>query len=234
MRIVPLILLAACDSTWDVVHPGDCWDCISERPYFYDGDGDGWGDLGSTGLLLPQADVGSGFTSFNNRDCDDADADVTGLIGSICPERLILGGADYTGIVYETELVAVHADSALVTAAAAEDACGPWAWGGDLAQLEDTTDLAQLAEALAAEPEWTGWVGAVADGAGGWRWEDGRAFGAPFRLCDATAGSDDGDRLALVKQGEGWCFAVPESGQAHFVCEREVPDPGHYAMDDVE
>jgi hypothetical protein len=234
MRFAPLVLLAACESSWEVVSGGDCWDCISERPFFLDADGDGWGELGSTGLLLVQPDVASGFTSFNNRDCDDADADVTGLIGSICPERLTLGGADYTGIVYETELVAVHAESALVTGAAAADACGPWGWGGGLALLADTTDLALLGDALGAEPEWTGWVGAVADGGGGWIWEDGRAFGAPFRLCDGTSGSEDGDRLALVKQGGGWCFGVPESGEAHLVCERELPVPWHYAMDDVE
>jgi hypothetical protein len=259
LRYVPVLSvigLAACDSQWEIADDFVVDTDIAERPYFHDEDGDGWGDFGSTGQLLPQPDQTSGFTAVNNRDCDDADENVTGITGSICPERLTLGGSAYTGVVYETEFVVVHDDSELVWPGHAEDACGPWGWGGGLAQFADTTELAQVQATLEDFPVYAGWVGVVGDGNNGWQWEDGTALAAPFSLCPGAPGSDEVDperqRLALLKLGAStWCFGTPDQveqadwdesqypnpgyteGEAYFVCERETPDPEHYALDDV-
>jgi hypothetical protein len=258
MVSVGIAFLTACSSNWqvEVIEPQNI-----ELPFFLDEDDDGWGALGSDYELREIGDEGTNFTARNNRDCDDANVAVTGLVGSICPDRLVVGATEYSAITYgDEEFVAVHDASDLVWPEYAVDACSPWGWGGaggGLAKFADATELAQVQDLLADYPVYAGWVGVTPDGSGGWSWEDGTAIGGFLPLCDDTPASDEIDparaRLALMKLDDtAWCLGTPDqvlvqgswpneytppdysAGYGYFVCERPVPDPAPFAVDPPE
>lgn len=207
--------------------------CGTTYAYYLDDDGDGWG----VGEPVEQCgpDPQTGFTSLNNRDCDDANELVTGRTGSVCPDELVVGGSEYTAVVHSNrdEFVAVHSrGTALVWATEAEVACGPWGWGGALASFDGQDDLNEVEQALENLDIYAGFVNAGWDDASSsWVWLDGSGldfnsvgwcFGTVPEPVDFNPALDaesktyaaeiDQLRIALVKREQGWCFGEP--GQA--------------------
>lgn len=248
------MLLAGCGYHWDLPEGAIDTGCTT-APFFVDADGDGWGDPSSTAQMLCQGDEELQYTARNARDCDDADKLVTGRVGSICPDSLVSGGTSYAGDIYGgSEFVIVHADTALVWPAYADDACSPWGWGGALATFGGQDDLDTVKAAVADLPVWAGYVGVIPDGAGGWAWADGSGLDLDaIGPCDAefpdsTDVDDARQWLALVKRGDNdWCLGTPDAAldfvedaasapaygadDGHFVCERAIPDAAAYDVD---
>jgi hypothetical protein len=162
-----------------------------------------------------------------------------------------------------SEFVIVHADTDLVWPAAAEDACGPWGWGGctvsslecgHLATIDSEPQLQTLLDALPSGTAWAGWVGFRASGhtwgyrdhGGDWA-DDDPGIAALNQLCDPGRSYDpDLLYLALVVDSVGeWCLGTPEEAgvgadgpgylplYGHFICERPIPDPEDYALEEL-
>lgn len=252
------VLLPGCSSNWRTYQ--DETGCPPE-PFFSDADGDQWGDPSDSGFYactqLPA-------TARNNRDCDDANDQITGRTGSMCPDQLAHpeGGdpADVIGVIDGSEFVFVRGGADLVWPTAAEDACGPWGWGGctasspecgHLATIDSEAQLQALLDALPTGMPWAGWVGfhasdhtwAYRDRDSAWV-EDDAGLAALRTICDAGRSYDpDLPYLALVVDAAGnWCLGTPEEAGAgledppylplygHFLCERPIPDPDDYAL----
>lgn len=230
MRSGSLLLLAAtaaltgCDSSWDYYNvPTGC----SLELFFADGDGDLWGDPATDPQLECTPPVG--FEATNDRDCDDGDALVTGRIGSICPDQLAFDpdnvGATttYTGKIFgQSEFVVVQPPTVEVWPAAAEDACGPYGWGGVTPRpAQGVTDLteghlatistqANLSEMLAdADDVYAAWVGfRPANGSpawdAGWGYYDSTGTwiaaseGISLPFCNCVPATADADTCADV------------------------------------
>jgi len=217
-------LLAGCSSNWtlNVQVSGE----RVSKPYFHDADGDGWGDGGSELRMLSGADVGAGYTARNNRDCDDADADVTGLVGAACPADLVTGDSDWVGLVgASSEYVAMIAPSATVWPDEAALACA-LGWGdsgerapADLASFDSISEASDLAAALSAANvgDYAGFIGLQYHQGSGWAWIDGSDL-APSSIgdgwCDPNLASEpqaEGQLAALVHDGARWCVGLPST-----------------------
>lgn len=235
LLLVTAALLPACSSNWKAY--GIDTACVPEL-YFQDGDGDLWGDPADTGeeSCTPPAD-----SARNNRDCDDSNDQITGRTGSICPEHLVNHDAadptdvtDFTAVIDGSEFIIVHADTDLVWPAAAEDACGPWGWGGcvgeaeecgHLATVESQPQLNGLIDELPAGHAFAGWVGFGYDHAAAtvtWEWgyqdatgwqDDDAGIAALRRFCDSSRDYTTAETpyLALVVDASGnWCLGTPD------------------------
>jgi len=248
VRHVPLILLfglAGClSSTWDLPDVGGPGAGYVDRAYYPDADGDGWGDdLELT--MMSRADDTEGMVR-NNRDCDDGDATVTGFIGALCPDTLVLDDepTEVVGILTsDRDFVAVHPSAPVEHPVPAEVACRWWGLVGHLATFSDMAEFGlvrdRLDEAADGEP-YAVWIGLASDGEQ-WGWTDDTDPGVIDAIgwCDAVPPNAAWhDRAALVKRSDGWCLGLPpQSGGAqysnytgHFVCERPAPDPDEYKI----
>jgi hypothetical protein len=225
-----LLATTGCGYYWSLQQSIDTG-CASLTEYFLDQDDDGWGQSG-TSVMLCSANQESGHTATNGRDCDDADPDVTALVGSVCPESLVTGDASFVAAGYgDSEFVAVHASgTGVVWATEAATACGPWGWGGGLATFDDLEDYDVVTSALdEVEAVYAGFVDIGWDTANArWVWLDGSTldlasvgwcFGTEPTPEDFNAYLDpdsktypaeiDQIRLALVKREAGWCIGEP-------------------------
>lgn len=215
-------LLAGCSSNWEL-NVQVSGEHVS-KPYFHDVDGDGWGDAGSELRMLTGADVGAGYTARNSRDCDDADAEVTGLVGAACPVDLVTGDSAWVGMVgASSEYVAMIAPSTTVWPDEAALACVlGWGDGGgqapaDLASFDSSSDASDLAAALGAANvgNYAAFIGLQYQQGAGWVWLDGSdlavsSIGSGW--CDpdlATQAQVDGQLAALVHHGSRWCVGLP-------------------------
>ncbi|MBW2253318.1 MAG: hypothetical protein JRI25_01820 [Deltaproteobacteria bacterium] len=265
LLFVVAAMLPACGSNWKAYGI----DTACERElYFTDSDGDLWGDPEAAGEESCTPPPG---TARNNRDCDDDDApEITGRTGSLCPEHLVHHDAsdpsdltEFTALIDGSEFIVVHADTDLVWPAAAEDACGPWGWGGcvgeadecgHLATVESQPQLNALIDALPSGQAYAGWVGfhptdhtwGYRDSTGAWI-DDDAEIAALQRLCDTSRTYDPGTLyLALVVDAAGdWCLGTPEEANpgvgdpaylplyGHFICERPIPDPDQFALEEL-
>lgn len=243
------LLAAGCFSTWELQNAEQVDAC--ERWYFFDGDGDGWGDRSTEPEWSCEANVESQFTSRNNRDCDDATDEITGQTGSICPDNLTIGDTEYlTPSLGASEFVAVYGLSDTTWGDDAQDSCGPWGWGGSLATFSSPEEAATVSSALDAVLEpgepYAGFIGIQADGAG-WSWADDSGPIPESSFCDGFVPDVDSfdptwTRIALVRPiGQPWCLGLPEmtgvdedeiygDGFAHFICKRPTPDPTGYEV----
>lgn len=164
LTIAATLSLAGCVNSWQYYGiPDGCERVLA----FADLDNDGWGDNAAEGevVCLPLA---SGSVR-NNRDCDDDDVTVTGRVGSLCPGELVSDETDFTPTTVGSEFVVVHPDTEVVWAGAAEQACGPFGWGGKFDYADDADDVArpglatfrdrgQLETVLGSLPEATGTI----------------------------------------------------------------------------
>ncbi len=240
MRIAPVLTVAlaltGCASDWKAF--GIDTAC-REVVYFPDQDGDGWGlstDPGTVSCDPPEAGAVR-----NNRDCDDEDASVTGRIGSLCPSQLVAQTepADFVSVsVAGSEWVLMHAETDLVWAAAAEQACGAFGWGGSLATFDTQAQLREVLGALGDFEIYAAFVGfhptertfGAYDEEGDW--VDAATGPSVVPLCScmgATAADDNqpgcGDAyttdlryLAVVRDGRhgatfndaNWCLGTPD------------------------
>lgn len=251
------LLLVGCSSNWKAY--GIDTSCV-DVTYFADLDEDGWGDPADEGT--PSCEPPEAGNVRNNRDCDDSDPDVTGRIGALCPSQLVAQDAetDFTPVVSGSEFIAVHSNTELVWAAAAQQACGPYGWGGHLATFFDLNQLNTVLGAVSQDTyaafvgyhptlhEWGNY-----DDAGDWVAEtEGGTFQAPLCNCvgssDAGCGdvyTDDLRYLALVKNSaaaNGFCLGTPDDADpgegdpeylrlyGHFICERDIPDPNDWEL----
>ena len=225
---VALWVSTGCGYYWALQEPIDTG-CANLASYYLDSDGDNWGEPGS-GVMLCRGNQESGHTASNGRDCDDDDPSVTGQTGSICPDLLVSGGADYAAVVYgSTEFVAVHSNTMLQGAEAAAQSCGPWGWGGRLATFDSQADLNAVEGVLDDLEVYSGFVDVEWDiDAQDWVWSDGSTldmssvgwcFGIRPAPEDFNAYLDPDEkdyeelvsaiRLSLVKRDQGWCFGEP-------------------------
>ncbi|MFT4621777.1 MAG: hypothetical protein ACI8PZ_000429 [Myxococcota bacterium] len=195
--LVPLVLgLAACGSNWNIgLNDELVVDCLDERFYYLDVDGDGWGDPATTGRQRcePEGDL----TATNQRDCDDDDASITGRVGAICPGQLVASadGSDVefgAAVAGEGEFVWVYGSTPTRTYQEARDACEKWAQhpfpANDNAQFglatfdpstDSLTEVQQaIVESIIDTPgggTFAAWIGVQWEGdleSGGWSWED--------------------------------------------------------------
>jgi len=144
LTIASALALTGCVNTWTHYGiPDGCEKVLA----FTDADGDGWGapetvdDEGEV-VCLP---LESG-SARNDRDCDDTaetGASVTGRVGSLCPDELVSTTTDFTPTTVGSEFVLVHPDTEVVWAGAAEQACGPFGWGGKYDFEDDASDVAR-------------------------------------------------------------------------------------------
>ena len=147
LAVLPLSVLAACQWNWELDNPVDT--SVEKFPFFYDQDGDGWGDANAEPQMRIDGDETLRITARNNRDCDDGvvedDADsseITGRLGSTCPQNLVVASGkqsvSYVGRRSgDSEYVALYGESTpTVWPAAAVAACSPWGWGG-IAEVDD-------------------------------------------------------------------------------------------------
>jgi hypothetical protein len=248
--LVPLIVVAlgvsACLSDYRSKYklPQDC----DRQVFFEDLDEDGWGDPDGAAAELCEADPGAMLTARNNLDCDDDNPEITGLIASICPERLVVGGAEFLGMQeVGSEFAAVlptadfsHVNdtgietTALTFAAGAASACGATGWGGGLATFNDLTEFGSVTDRLDAvvgDSYYAAWIGLVPSGTS-WKWADAEP-GAGMQVdevgfCDSLNapkpdGPDAGVRLALVKpEGGEWCLGFPSDANPDDLAEGEL------------
>lgn len=251
--VLVLMMLGACSSNWEAVTVVDT--DLTLRPFYYDEDGDGWGDPTVAPRELASGDESEHFTARNDRDCDDKSADVTGLVGSICPQGLMGSDTVFKADVYGgNEFIVVGPpdvaatddplDWGMVWPQYAEDACSPWGWGGDLAEFSGTDDAkivkdlvyAADASGLVGDGEvFAAWIGIVADG-GTWKWASGEGVALDqLGFCGDAAPEVPADparqRLALVRQlPNRWCIGFPEDALNGDEPEVEPPyDVGFYA-----
>lgn len=245
-------LATGCGASWGVrdVDLGvvDC----RLKPWFADADADGWGEPGEP-VWSCEAEADSAFTARNDRDCDDADAQVTARLGDGCPVELLPGleGGISGWVGAEVELIATFGAAPLTSGLQAEAACAHW--GGELATPANPTELAALqalVDTAVPEGDWAGFLGVAWDGEV-WAWTD---SGLPFEaigLCDGDLPvvtdlegevweSQPLGRLALVRAGGGWCLGAPgfapdllapgEVDAGWLVCERPKPVPEDYKI----
>jgi len=278
LTIATALGLTGCVNNWNHYGiPDGCEKVLA----FADNDGDQWGDPADPGevVCLP---LESGSVR-NNRDCDDTSAAVTGRVGSLCPDELVSTATDFIQTQAGNEFVLVHPDTDVVWAGAAEQACGPFGWGGKYDFEDDASDVArpglatfrdrgQLETVLGTVPTgniYAGFVGfhptlhqwGAYDDAGVWVKEvDGGDFAVS--LCNCLGDDVDLDTcddrytedlgyLALIRDaghtadGGDWCLGTPEEAlpetipdgapdydllEGHFICEREAPNPGDWAL----
>lgn len=205
------VLASGCGSSWDI-RKGDQLPIGCAESYFYeDADGDKWGDPTSEPQKLCQADVELGLTASNGRDCDDADANITGLVGTSCPDGLVgtVDGAavPHGGVIFDaSEFAYVYgADAPVARHGAATQACA--GWGGatyDGAAWQTTGTLATFAKLEEIDEVKTALEAAVAGGSGvhatflGIEWSSASLDSGAWTWVDD---SDDG----LLTQGFSWC-----------------------------
>lgn len=238
--------LAACHTDFrsEFKLPEDC----ERKLFFEDIDGDGWGDPDGDSSELCEADGAASITARNNLDCDDTNEEITGLVGSICPDRLVAGGAEYLGVQeVGSEFAAVlptadysHvgdtgvATTPLIFADGAASACGATGWGGGLATFNDLTEFGSVTDRLdeiVGTSYYAAWIGLEPAGAS-WKWEDADAGDGmqvnEVGLCNAAdapdpEGPDSGVRLALVKPAGGsWCLGFPSDANPDDLEEGEL------------
>ena len=189
---LPMLVLAmvGCGSNFKTI-PTD--PVCTEYPWFLDADADGWGDPNSTGIMSCNPDDATGFTVTNNRDCDDADASVTGRAGSLCPADVPIGNGSIVQFSISTTeylLANVPANNAIdgssvVWPEYARDVCSAEGWGGtyvitdeDGTIHEDEIDLSRTPAGLlvvndigefgvikdhVASDYWATWINATVD-----------------------------------------------------------------------
>jgi hypothetical protein len=241
-RVAIMAVIAGCGSSWDLRDPLIVG---ASDTYYVDADGDGWGDPNEPSEQLAAPDPDRALTARNDRDCDDGDAAVTGMTGSICPEDLVLGGATYVANTYGgREYVAVYGGTDAVWPEAAIDACGPWGWGGEIAGFPDPETLQLgltdvLGAAIDALPEaergFSGFVDLTHDGTG-WTTSGGTPVLLSTPWCAGQEPDPDdilANRLALVRTvgTSEWCWGTPDDAAlpahegrfSHFVCVRDLP-----------
>lgn len=182
---ISIAALAGCSYKWQTV---DMTPHCNPYPYFFDGDGDGWGDPNQPSLdICPEkVDVSTKYTALNGRDCDDSDAAVTGRVGGLCPVDMLGPASAITQFGYgEHEYVIARppvddfADgSEVIWPEYAQEVCAPAGWGGTvtvaddestvdtsvppagLVTIQDGNELAAI-EAQADDRDfWAGWIGA--------------------------------------------------------------------------
>lgn len=242
-----LILAAACSSNWQSY--GIDTAC-QEQLWFVDADADGWGSPDIEGVLAcTGGDTDANPLVRNDRDCDDAEALVTGRSGSICPDQLVAGAdpTEFTPSIIGNEFIAVHESTPVVWPGAGADSCGPLGWGGSLATFGT---IGTLEGVLDSVPDvWAGWVGySPTEAAWGHYDLDGTWVAATTQLnvdlCDDNADYSQLPYLALVTDGPGaldYCLGSPldlegtttaayEQLYAHFICERTAPNRDDYAL----
>lgn len=202
-------LLASCGSSWDI-RKGDKLTYGCNESYFYaDADGDTWGDPNSEPQKLCTADVQAGLTASNGRDCDDGDPDLTGLVGTSCPEGLVgtYGGAPvpHAGrVVGNAEFAFVFgSDAPVVRHGAGVISCEGWAGktpegevAGGLATFASPSELQEAQDAIdVAFPDepYAAFVGV--------EWDDVSALNGSWTWSDDSEDS-------LIDSGFSWCGGV--------------------------
>lgn len=180
---VSIALLASCSSKWETI---PLEQPCNPYPYFFDGDGDGWGDPNQPAVDVCPSKIEAPYTAENGRDCDDADVSVTGRVGGLCPIDVL--GAASTVVQFasgEHEYLIARPPDAEPTDGSetiwpdyAEEVCAPAGWGGTvtladdeasidpsipeagLVTIQDESELGAIEEQVDAD-YWAGWVGAV-------------------------------------------------------------------------
>lgn len=215
-------LLLACGSSWRLREGERLALGCATASYWLDADGDGWGDpdVPEQPLCGPDADLG--LTATVGLDCDDADPEVTGRVGSLCPVDLVIGtpagvlGVEWGGVEY----AAAWGPQAVTTdAVGAADACA--AWGGGLAAFGAAVDAetvtSRMGVAVGPGRLFAGWLDA------GWQGD----------LTDGSwtfgGGGDDG---LLGGDELPWCGAEPVATDAW--PELNAADPVHRAAMEEE
>jgi len=225
-------------------NPPDDGECTEPDGWFVDEDGDGWG-VGEPSYSCENLEP----LVRNNRDCGDEDASVTGRTGSACPAEMNADEATVVALILgDKEFIAFGGDTGLKTANTAQDVCGTWAPANEaefahLANFNDAEEYRQvrdgLVEPVRREANWAGWLGIGPGPIDDWVWQFGGSLNmGDIGTCELGAADPMQDSaLALV-----WiagqvdpCLGTPEPllgsytrTQAHFICERPVPDPANY------
>jgi hypothetical protein len=239
--LVSVFLLGSgCGYYWEL-REGIETGCVDSQAYFMDADDDGWGAPADY-IMACEGDIQSNYVSRNGLDCDDSDPMVTGKTGAICPQGLISGDVEFTGIVgIDREYVVVHESAELVTATTAELACGASGWGGDLARLSDEGERILITDELensGVTSEFAGFMNIGTEDNKSWSWlatDDGPAAEAfdqvdvganwclgveptPSKYAVEGSASYSAElssaRLALVVRDGFWCFGSPEQTYA--------------------
>jgi len=185
-------LFTGCGSYWDLRGGEELpIGCANVLNFYLDADGDGWGEADSVGSPLCAPDVDHGLTASNNLDCDDTDPDITGQVGSLCPQDLDAGGtADFAGLRRgDSEYLVVFGASEPQRFSEAEARCQAWAGvplddaGGHrgLATLSTGPEAADVQQELLdglGQSDFGAfvdlrWAGTLDTGA--WEWSDGSA-----------------------------------------------------------
>lgn len=225
-----LFLWTGCGSSWRLREGEKLAIGCPTRDLWQDSDADGWGDPDVTPQPLCEPDAVLGFTAEVGLDCDDDDPEVTGRVGSLCPEDLAAGepagtlGLEWGGVEY---VAAWGPELDTSDAVAAAVACAAWAGPAALepaeglvafaAAIDVETVTARLSVAVGAGRVFAGWIDAGWEGAvddGVWSW---------VGLGDD--GLLGGDTLP-------WCGEIPEAVDAW--PELNAADPEHRAAMEEE
>ncbi len=209
LLLVPLIAMAGCGSYWDIRAGEDLpIGCANLLNYYLDVDGDGWGQAGAPTPLC-EPDVAEGLTASNDLDCDDDDNQITGQVGSLCPEDLDPEGTScYAGLLRgDSEFLVTCGSSPTQRYSIAESRCH--AWSGQeteegvpghrgLAQLESEVEVfdvvAWLEDLPEVQPGFAVFVDLRWDGdldSGSWRWPDGSSPDSIAPCGGSEPGVDD-------------------------------------------
>lgn len=153
---------SGCGSYWDLRSGQQLpIGCAGLLNYYYDADGDGWGEPDSppTALCGPKAE--DRLTASNDLDCDDSDPGVTGRAGAICPDGMAfpLGGSTCVlgRLQGQSEYVSTCDASPLVPFGMAAQDCRAWAgWEteGSTAGHRGLASLETENEYVAVVEEW--------------------------------------------------------------------------------
>jgi len=221
------LLLAGCGSHWDIRKGDNLGVGCAAINFYPDADEDGWGDPGAEPAVMCNADVEAGLTASNARDCDDGDIAITGQVGEVCPDGLVVadGGAiGHGGVALgESEFAYVFGTTApVVRHAMATNSCGAWGGvddqGADLGSLATFSAIAELDAVLSALdgalPAGLSYAGFVGIG-----WEGELSSGA-WSFVDE---SGDG----LITSDLDWCGVEPTPGD--FFPLLNINDPDHAA-----
>ncbi len=114
---------------------------------------------------------------------------------------------------------------------------------GALATFADVNQFGDVRDAVAGVESggYAGFIGVVSNGTG-WEWEDGTPGTSIANIgwCNAAEPDPalyDYAALVLPEGASEWCLSTPELAgegyswdKAHFVCERNVPDPAEYKV----
>ncbi|MEN0063313.1 MAG: MopE-related protein [Myxococcota bacterium] len=229
-------------------------DCVVVTAYA-DGDGDGFGTSQVVTTEVCENELPA-RTAANSIDCDDSTDQITGRVGTVCPQTMGLQPLDVVGLVEDgREWLTFTMPSPTVRAPLAASICERWAserpevaapgyrglTTGDERPLPET-GLARLT------PGWAGFV-ALQYSDGQWQWPDGttpssEAYceGVSPSLLDFLSAVSPRDpafedlraevqrdaRLAWVRQADGWCLGALQT--AHVFCSRPAPDPANHTQ----